>query len=64
MDDIAKAVANYRRSVKRTEETRAALHAAILRALAEGVSQAELARATGYTRERLRQIAQESPHRT
>lgn len=61
MDELAKAVTNYRRAVKRAETTRAALHAVILQELANGRTQADLARATGYTRERLRQIANPPP---
>lgn len=42
------------------EETRAELHAAIVAALGAGIRQAELVRMTGYTRERIRQIARDA----
>ncbi len=46
----------YRRAEKRADETRAELYAAITEADAAGVPQVDIVRATGYTRERVRQI--------
>lgn len=60
MDELAKAAGKHRRAVERADESRDLLRREILNALASGVSQAEIARVTGYTRERLRQIARES----
>lgn len=46
-----------RRDQGKADISRANLHSAILDALAEGVTQADVARATGYTREHLRRLA-------
>jgi hypothetical protein len=46
----------YRRAEKRADETRGELYAAIVEADKAGVSQVDIVRATGYTRERVRQI--------
>jgi len=54
LDDIA---ARYRRAADRCKQLRAELHQAIRAAQADGISQAEIVRVTGYSRERLRQIA-------
>ena len=58
----ARAVAALRRAEARTEQARAEAHAALRDALrgAPRGRQAELMRATGYSRERLRQIAREA----
>jgi hypothetical protein len=58
MDELTTATRNHRRAEARANETREALRRAILAALATGRTQADVARTTGYTRERLRQIAQ------
>ena len=57
MDDLARLVEQLREHQARVDATRAELHAAILAALAAGARQADVARATGYSRERLRQLA-------
>lgn len=59
---VEKALATHRRALKRSDETRALLHRAIAEAAGRGARQADLARLTGYTRERLRQII--NAHRT
>lgn len=46
----------YRRAEKKADETRSELFAAIVEAKAVGVAQVDIVRATGYTRERIRQI--------
>lgn len=46
----------YRRAEKKADETRSELFAAIVAAKAAGVAQVDIVRATGYTRERIRQI--------
>lgn len=46
----------YRRAEKRADETRAELFSAIAEANAAGMAQVDIVRATGYTRERIRQI--------
>lgn len=56
MDELTRAAVAHRKATEKAEQTRAALHAAILAALAQGVTQADVVRATGYTRERIRQI--------
>lgn len=57
IERVDKASAAHKRAERGLYETRDELHAAIIDALSKGVSQAELARRTGYSRERLRQIA-------
>lgn len=42
------------------DQARVSLHALILEALAEGETQAEVARAAGYTRETIRKISRET----
>lgn len=59
MDLILRLLARLHREQARTDRTRRELHDAIRAALAAGVKQADIARATGYSRERLRQIAAE-----
>lgn len=46
--------------VARHDAEREELHAAILAALAAGMRQVEIVRITGYTRERVRQIARDA----
>jgi tellurite resistance protein len=53
---LEQAAAQYRQAVARSDEARQALHAAILAAVADGTSQKDIVRITGYTRERIRQI--------
>jgi len=60
MYEVAKAAAAYRRNLEKTERSRAVLHAAILDALHNGATQADIVRTTGYTRETLRKIAKSS----
>jgi hypothetical protein len=55
--ELAKLAAALRRDAAKADASREALHAGILAALDSGMRQADIARATGYTRERLRQIA-------
>lgn len=59
VEELAKLAAAVQRDTARAEKNRAALHDAIRRALAAGQKQADIARVTGYSRERLRQIAQD-----
>lgn len=52
-----RAAANaYKRAVKRTDELRSKLAAAIVEADRAGTRQVDIVEATGYTRERIRQI--------
>jgi hypothetical protein len=55
-----KAAAHRRRTRAADEQAREELAAAIVADLDSGVSQADLMRLTGYSRERLRQIAKEA----
>lgn len=55
-----RAVTELRDAETELATARAELHAAVLADLAAGVRQADLVRATGYTRERLRQLERES----
>ncbi|HEX3812392.1 MAG TPA: hypothetical protein VHX59_06075 [Mycobacteriales bacterium] len=61
MDDtlerVSRAVHAFRTAERRAEDTRRLLHAAIVEALHAGVRQVDLVRVTGYTRERIRQLA-------
>lgn len=57
MDRLDRAVSDFDSAMARAEEARAELHAAILNALNEGVTQAEIVRRTGYTRETIRRLA-------
>jgi hypothetical protein len=63
VDELDSAVRAYRRAEKAEKDTRAALHAVIRKVLTERANergaQADVARRTGYTRERLRQIMKE-----
>lgn len=56
LETIAKA---HAKAQDRANQTRAELHAAILAAIDDGVRQVDIARVTGYTRERIRQIDRE-----
>lgn len=56
---MAELVRDLTRRQARHSRTRAELHTAILAHLAAGDRQADIARATGYSRERLRQLALE-----
>ena len=58
MSDLAALAEKFRQEQARVAATRAQLHAAIVKALRAGVRQVDVARATGYTRERLRQLAE------
>ena len=58
MDDLARLAERLRREQAKVDATRAELHAAIVQALHAGVRQVDVVRATGYTRERLRQLAE------
>lgn len=55
-----KAVAHRKRTREADERARDELQASILADLADGVSQADLVRLTGYSRERLRQLEREA----
>lgn len=53
---LKQAVTKYRRAEAAVIDTRDEVYAAILADLADGVRQADIVRATGLTRERIRQI--------
>jgi hypothetical protein len=55
--ELSRLAGKLRRDKERADASREALRQAILTALDEGMRQADVARATGYTRERLRQLA-------
>lgn len=57
MDRLDRALAEFEAALAQVEAARAGLHEAIVGALDDGVIQAEIVRRTGYTRERVRQIA-------
>lgn len=59
MEQVTRAQAAYKRADQARELALTQLHAAIVTALRSGGrgTQAEIARRTGYTRERIRQIA-------
>jgi hypothetical protein len=57
--ELTRALAAYRHAEQQLEQARARLHDQIAVELEAGVRQAELVRATGYTRETLRRIARE-----
>lgn len=59
----AAAAQSVRRAERNLATARAALHAAVLLALGAGVTQAELVKLTGYSRERLRQLARQAEAR-
>lgn len=56
MDPLEKAVHDHRHAVEAEKAARAALHEQIWRARQSGVSQVEIVRRTGYTREHVRRI--------
>jgi len=58
--ELTRAVAKHRRAEEQLDQARAELHAAIVADLEAGVRQADLVRATGYTRETLRRVAREA----
>ncbi len=58
VDDLARLAERLRREQAKVDATRAELHTAIVKALRDGVRQVDVVRATGYTRERLRQLAE------
>jgi hypothetical protein len=62
VDDLARLAERLRREQAKVDATRAELHAAIVKALQDGVRQVDVVRATGYTRERLRQLAEAARH--
>lgn len=55
--ELTRAARNFRSAEASLQLARASLHSAIVADLQAGVTQAELVRATGYTREQLRRIA-------
>jgi hypothetical protein len=57
MDELKRATLAYQRAKRSEVQARTALHLAIVAALNRGVTQVEVVRVTGYTRERIRQIA-------
>ena len=57
---VRRALAARARAEHQLERARSELHAAMLAALAAGVRQAALARMTGYSRERIRQITRDA----
>ncbi|WP_043737737.1 hypothetical protein [Nocardia asiatica] len=61
MDELDRAISKYQRAVAAERAALADLHAAIRKVLENGErgTQAAVARRTGYTRERLRQIMKE-----
>lgn len=60
MDDLALALRAYERANTGLEAARKELRGAIVRALDGGMSQADVVRATGYTRETIRRIARDA----
>lgn len=56
-DQLTHAAERHRRAASTADEARNALHQHIRRELARGVRQVDLARATGYTREYIRRLA-------
>lgn len=59
MDELARLAAAVRKDAARADASRQKFYAAVRQALADGRTQAEIARITGYTRERLRQITKD-----
>jgi hypothetical protein len=55
--EIRKQAATVRRDAARADASRESFYELVRAALAAGLTQAEIARESGYTRERLRQIA-------
>ena len=60
MSDLASLGARFQREQAQLEATREELHASILAAIAAGVRQRDIVNATGYTRERVRQLAKQA----
>jgi len=60
MSDLASLGARFQREQAQLEATREELHACILAAIEAGVRQRDIVSATGYTRERLRQLAKQA----
>lgn len=56
LDKIKEAEAAYRAAFRRSEKLRAARNEAVRAALAAGISQADIAKATGLTRGRINQL--------
>lgn len=63
VEKLADLAVTYHHATVRADKARDELHAAIRAAVAAGMSQAAVARATGYSRERLRQIASAKENR-
>lgn len=55
-DELTQAAKTYRRTEKAHEEARQALKQAAVAAMAAGVKQTEVVKATGWTREYLRRL--------
>lgn len=55
--ELAAVTRRFRKAEQALEAARAELRTAALEALADGISQAEIARVTGWTRETLRKLA-------
>lgn len=55
--EVRRTIAARDRAKERHDDAIKAVHAAVLAALDAGVTQAELVRITGYSREHLRQLA-------
>ena len=58
-DRLVKAAGVWKDFQQGADQARDALHEAILAALDAGIRQSEIVRITGYTRERIRQIARD-----
>jgi len=56
-DELRQAEARYQRAFRRSEELRAERKDAVLQAIANGWTHAQIAEATGLTRSRVGQIA-------
>jgi hypothetical protein len=63
MADLASLGARFQREQAQLEATRVELHACIVASIEAGVRQVDIVKATGYTRERLRQLAKEAQAR-
>jgi len=60
---VRKAAHLHQRAQEHLSHTRGALHTAIVEALRAGVRQTRIVQITGYTRERVRQIARNAGYR-
>ena len=58
--ETGQAAARYQAAERELQRARDDMHAAIVRDLQAGVRQADLARVTGYSRERIRQIERDA----